>query len=107
MGGRFEGEARRMARVVITYWRDIPVLVTAREGPDETSLPLSPRFQDLADSVAMLEGLSESAQYLAQWRTGPAEEHPGPPEPVARAVAAALEERFVEIRAQHLRSAPD
>lgn len=92
-----------MAKVQITYWRNIPVLVRAREGAEEVSVPLSPRFQDLVDSVAMQDGLSESEEYLAHWRTGPEEERPGPAPAVARAVADELEDRFAEVRAQNLR----
>ncbi len=89
-----------MARVWITYWREIPVLVTAREGAEEATVPLSPRFQELVDAVAMREGLAGAEAYLAAWRQGPAEEHPGP-----AVGAAALEERFDEVRARALSSA--
>ena len=59
-----------MATVRITYWRDIPMLVTARDGAGDVSVPLSPVFQDLVDRVAMQEGLGESDAYLAEWRVG-------------------------------------
>ena len=93
-----------MARIRITYWREIPVLVTARDGAGETTVPLSQRFQELVDAVAMQAGLSESEQYLAEWRTGPEEERPGPATTAAGEVADRLEARFAEIRARHLRS---
>lgn len=96
-----------MARVRITYWRDIPVLVTAREGADGASVPLSQRFQDLVDGVAMQDGLAAAEEYLAQWRAGLEEERPGAPEAVARAVAAELEARFGEIRLRSLRPSAD
>jgi hypothetical protein len=94
----------RMARIRITYWREIPVLVTARDGSEETTVPLSQRFQELADAVAMQAGLAGSEEYLAEWRAGPEEERPGPAAVVASQVAAALEARFAAIRAQALRS---
>jgi len=94
----------RMARIRITYWREIPVLVTARDGPEETTVPLSQRFQDLVDAVAMQAGLAGSEEYLAEWRAGPEEERPGPASVVASHVAAALEERFAAIRAEALGS---
>ena len=94
-----------MARVSVTYWRDIPVLVSGREGADEATVPLSQRFQDLVDSVAMQDGLSDSEAYLAQWRAGPDEERPGPAAAAAHTVAAELEERFGDIRLRTLRSA--
>ncbi len=93
-----------MARIRITYWREIPVLVTARDGADEATVSLSQRFQDLVDALAMQAGLGESEQYLAEWRTGPEEERPGSAATAAGEVAGQLEARFAEIRAQHLRS---
>jgi hypothetical protein len=92
-----------MAHVQVTYWREIPVLVRAWDGTDDVSVPLSPRFQDLVDTVAMQDGLSAAQDYLAEWRTGPDEERPGPARPVASGVAAALEARFGAIRARSLR----
>ncbi len=91
-----------VARVRITYWRDIPVLVTARDGGEEATVPLSPRFQELVDLVAMQAGLSESEAYLAEWRTGPEEERRGSPPAVASEIAAAIEAQFAEIRARTL-----
>lgn len=91
-----------MARIRITYWREIPILVTAREGSDETSVLLSSGFQDLVDRVAVQEGLSESAEYLAQWRVGPEEERPGTAQAVAGAAAAELEEHLDELSARYL-----
>lgn len=94
-----------MARVRITYWREIPVLVTARDGAGEATVPLSARFQELVDGVAMQEGLSDAEAYLAEWRVGPEEERPGPAASAAAAIAAELEVRFGEIRLRSLRSA--
>src|SRR5512132_862323 len=67
-------ETRAMATVRITYWRDIPMLVTARDGGGEVSVPLGPAFQDLVDRIAMQDGLSGEDQYLAEWHVGPPEE---------------------------------
>jgi hypothetical protein len=92
-----------MARVRITCWRDIPVLVTARDDAEEVAVALGPRFQELVDAVAMHTGLSDAEEYLGAWQTRPEEERPGPAGDVARAVAAELEEAFVEIRARHER----
>jgi hypothetical protein len=92
-----------MARVRVTCWRDIPVLVTARDEAGEVTVALGPRFQELVDAVAMQTGLSDSEEYLGAWETRPEEERAGPAGEVARAVAAELEEGFAEIRARHLR----
>ncbi len=90
-----------MARIRITYWRDIPVLVTARQGADEVVVPLAPGFQDLADRVAIQEGLSESDTYLAQWRVGPEMERSGSARAGANATAAELDEGLEALRARY------
>jgi hypothetical protein len=97
-----------MATVRVTYWRDIPMLVTARDGAGEVSVPLGPAFQELVDRVAMQEGLTDEDAYLAGWRMGPAEDASGPAGAVAAARARALEAGFGELRDRYLPGArPD
>src|SRR5437870_2232493 len=67
-----------MTTVHVTYWRDIPVLVTARDEREEVSVPLSPAFQELVDRVAVQEGLEDADAYLAEWRVGAGGGHPRP-----------------------------
>jgi hypothetical protein len=93
-----------MATVRVTYWRDIPLLVTARDAAGEVSVPLDPAFQDLVDRVAMQEGLTESDAYLAEWRFGPEEAHPGAARAAAEGRARALEAELDALRARHLRA---
>jgi hypothetical protein len=95
-----------MAWIRVLYWGDIPVQVTAREGADEVTVPLTPRFQDLVDAVAVQTGTTESEAYLAGWRHGPEEERPGPPGEAARAAAEALEAAFADLRARALDPGP-
>jgi hypothetical protein len=87
-----------MATVRITYWRDIPTLVTARDGAGEVSVPLGPAFQELVDRIAMLEGVTEEDAYLAGWRVGAAEDAPGAAGVVAAARARELEAGFEALR---------
>jgi len=91
-----------MATVRITYWRDIPMLVTARDAGGEISVPLGPAFQDLVDRIAMQEGLTEEDAYLAGWRVGPAEDAPGAAGAVAEATARTLEATLGELRDRYL-----
>ncbi len=86
-----------MARYRIIQWRDLPSLVEAEEGGETVRVPLSQRFQDLIDAVAMREGATESDAYLDGWAPGPDAERPGAAESVARAVAAELEEGFQDL----------
>ena len=54
----------------VTYWRDLPSLVVARDGDDVTKAPLAPRFQEAIDEAAMRLGESGSEDYLAGWTRG-------------------------------------
>jgi hypothetical protein len=94
-----------MTTVRITYWRDIPMLVTARDADGELSVPLGPAFQDLVDRVAMQDGLAGEDAYLAEWHIGPPESVAGPADAVAAARARELEARFEAIRDRVLRGA--
>jgi hypothetical protein len=86
-----------MARYRIIQWRDLPSLVEATDGEDTVRVPLSQRFQDLIDAIAMREGATESDAYLDGWAPGPEAERPGDAETVAREVAAELEEGFQDL----------
>ena len=83
-----------MAQVQITYWRNIPAMVTAREGRKRAKIQLPQRFQNAIDEAAMRTGLIGTDEYLEEWRRGPWEEREGSPEEVAQAVAQELEAAF-------------
>ena len=83
-----------MARYRIVHWKDIPSLVEAVDGDDVVRRPLSSRFQELIDAVAMREGASESEAYLEGWGQGPELDRAGGASAVAEAVAAELESEF-------------
>lgn len=86
-----------MATYRVLYWKSIPSLVEAREGDRTVRVPLSQRFQDLIDAVAMRQGATETEAYLEGWREGPATDRSGDPQSVAAAVAAKLEASFEEV----------
>jgi hypothetical protein len=84
-----------MAEYQITYWRDFPALVTAREGRRNTAkVELPPRFQVAIDEAAMRLGLTGTDAYIDAWRRDPWQERPGTPPEVAAAVAADLEAAY-------------
>lgn len=87
-----------MAQYRITYWKDIPTQVEAFDGADRVRRPLSGRFQELIDVVAMRTGLIGTDAYLEAWRQGPVATLTGTPEEVAATIAAQLEARYEEIR---------
>lgn len=84
-----------MAEYQITYWRDLPAMVTARAGRRKRAkVELSPRFQAAIDEAAMRAGMADTDAYLSQWRRSDWMERPGTPEEVAQAVAAELEATY-------------
>ena len=95
-----------MARYRIVQWRDLPSLVEAMDGPHTVRVPLSQRFQDLIDAVAMREGASESEAYLEGWAPGPEVERLGDAETVAREVAAELEAGFQDLVTRRMLGPP-
>ena len=91
-----------MAKYWVVFWKGVPSLVEAREGDHTARVPLSQRFQDLIDAVAMRQGASETEAYLEGWQTGPPGDRPGSAEVVAETVAAELEGSFEEFLRKNL-----
>jgi hypothetical protein len=78
----------------VTYWRDLPSLVVARDGDRTTKATLGPRFQAAIDEAAMRLGDIASDAYLMGWTRGAWTAADGSPEEVAERVVADLEERW-------------
>jgi hypothetical protein len=83
-----------VAEYQVTYWRELPSLVVARDGADEAKAPLAPRFQEAIDEAAMRLDAVSSDDYLAGWRRGPWTAGEGSPGELAAAVALRLEEEW-------------
>lgn len=86
-----------MATYQIIAWKDVPSMVEARDEAGTVTRPLSDRFQQLIDSVAMQLGLQGQDAYLDLWARGDVQERPGSATEVAEAVVAEIESRFTEI----------
>ncbi len=95
-----------MARYRIIQWRDLPSMVEATDGDQTVRVPLSQRFQDLIDAVAMREGATETEAYLEGWAPGPDTERPGDADSVARQVAAELEDGFQDLVTRRMLGRP-
>ena len=80
-----------MAEYQITSWRELPSLVTAREGDAIAKVPLPQRFQEAIDEAAMRLGDTSSNDYLDGWDRGPWGSGEGEPAALAAGVAADLE----------------
>lgn len=80
-----------MTEVQITYWRDIPSMVAAREGDETVKIPLAQRFQEAIDEAAMRLGDVDADAYLAGWRRSDWEPADTDPAAAAADLSQALE----------------
>jgi hypothetical protein len=87
---------RDMSEYQITYWRDIPSLVTARAGDETAKASLPQRFQEAIDEAAMRLGESDADAYMAGWRRGEWTPAEGAPGEVADRIAGDLEAQLDE-----------
>lgn len=95
-----------MAEYQITYWREIPSMVTARAGRRNTAkVELPERFQTAIDTAAMRSGLVGTDAYLDQWRRSSWQEREGEPAEVARLVAAEIQNEYTPDRIREMVSA--
>lgn len=89
--------------IVTIYWRDIPaqVTVTTAEGSTDKIL-LDARFQHAIDRAAGVAGLTETEDYVEQWRRVPGELDDGDPAELARATADAIHSDYPRDRLEAL-----
>ncbi len=92
-----------MAQYQITYWQEIPTLVTAREGRrDRTSAELPQRFQSAIDEAAMRQGMIGGDDYMEQYRRSEWQERDGTPEQVAEQLVAELNSEYSPARIRQI-----
>ena len=91
-----------MTEFRVTFWRDLPSLVTARDGAHTAKASLDARFMVAIDEAAMRLGATDSDAYLEGWRQSDWEERSGSPETVVEAVAAELEAEYDMARVQEM-----
>jgi hypothetical protein len=78
----------------VTFWRELPSLVMARQGEQVVKTQLSPRFQTAIDEAAMRLGEIGSDDYLAGWRRGDWTPAEGDPDDVVEHVVGELEQAW-------------
>jgi hypothetical protein len=83
-----------MAEVQVTRWRDIPSMVTARDGDDVVKVQLAARFQEAIDEAAMRLDAADADAYLEGWCRDPWTDVAGSATQAADAVTAELEARW-------------
>jgi len=85
-----------VAELQVTYWRDIPSMVVAREGEDVVKVQLAPRFQEAIDEAAMRLGDTDADAYLAGWTRSDWQAATGDPATVAAQASRDFEEKWDE-----------
>jgi len=80
-----------MASYRIMYWKHIPQSFTVEGGGRTIKKQLSQKVQDKIDAYAMVEGLTSTSDYAAQYKRGEWIERDGSPEEVAEALLSELE----------------
>jgi len=91
-----------VSEVQVVFWRDIPAQVKARQSGERAARALTPRFQEAIDAAAMRAGLTESDDYLGEWRSSAWQEHAGLPEEAAERRAAEIEAEYSDERLRQL-----
>jgi hypothetical protein len=80
-----------MATYRILYWQEIPSQIAATDEDSEVNLPMSQRFLNRIDEIALSRGMQGADDYLAQWQWSAEEERAGTAQQVAEAVRSELE----------------
>ena len=83
-----------MALYQILLWQEIPSQIKVWDDFDETKLELSSRFTAKIDQAAQSQGLTQTDDYLAQWKWSEEMEREGSVEEVAQALKNELEAKF-------------
>jgi len=86
----------------VTYWRDLPSLVTAKDAEHTAKAALDARFMIAIDEAAMRLGATDSDAYLEGWRQSEWEVRSGSPEEVVETVAEELDAEYSQARVQEL-----
>ena len=89
-----------MSKVTILCWQEIPSVVEAKDAAGAHKVQLSQKFQELIDLVAMRRGLAGTDSYLMEWRKEAQPEYDGDAKAAAESLAAEIEGRYEEIRAE-------
>ena len=91
-----------MAEYRITYWREIPSMVTARDAAATSKAALPGRFQEAIDEAAMRQGMAGSDAYLEQWHHGKWERADGTPDELVARLSEQLDNDYDAARLESL-----
>jgi len=83
-----------MAFYQILYWQDIPSQLKVWDDFDEIKVELPNKFTAMIDQAAQKKGLTQTDDYLAQWKWSDEEEREGTAEEVAEALQKELDAKY-------------
>ncbi|WP_226345409.1 virulence factor [Agilicoccus flavus] len=83
-----------MTEYQIMSWRDLPSMLTVRDGDETRKVSLAPRFQEAIDEAAMRLGATGSGDYLDGWARGEWTPTEGDVTEAAERLSAELEARW-------------
>jgi hypothetical protein len=86
-----------MARYRIMYWKHIPQSFTVEGEGRSVKRQLSQKIQNAIDAYAMVEGITSTSDYAAQYKRGDWIDREGSPEEVANELLSELETQFAKI----------
>lgn len=85
-----------MAEYQVTYWRELPSMVVARQGDETVKVQLANRLQEAIDEAAMRIGATDADAYMDGWSRSDWTQAEGDPTQVAERISAELENEFTE-----------
>lgn len=91
------------AQYQIVYWRDIPAQIKVRQGSKRFGRQLTARFQEAIDEAAMRDQVTDTDDYLAEWRSSEWQTSEQDAELLADALVAQLEKEYTPERLRNLR----
>jgi hypothetical protein len=83
-----------VAHYQILSWQDIPSQLKVWDDFDEAKIEMPARFTALIDQAAQSQGLTNTDDYLSQWKWSEEEERKGSVAEVADVLKRELESKF-------------
>jgi len=91
-----------VSKLNVLSWQEIPSVVEARDASGSHKIQLSQKFQELIDLIAMRRGSAGTDNYLMEWHKVAQPDREGDAKSAAEGLAAEIESRYEQIKADAL-----
>ncbi len=91
-----------MARYQIMYWKEIPSQVRAEDADGMVKAMLPDRFQQAIDAAAMVDGSTDTDDYLAGWGWADWQEQEGSGQALLETIIGQLDADYPQKRLQEI-----